>query len=44
MVKTLAVCLLVLFAIGFVVFYVEYRLLNNEWFHEKGGPEIHEGS
>ena len=24
----------VLFAIGFVVFYVEYRLLNKEWFHE----------
>lgn len=26
----------VLFAVGFVVFYLEYRLLNGEWFHESG--------
>jgi exosortase len=33
----------VLFAIGFAVFYVEYRLLNKEWFHERGATEIHDG-
>jgi len=28
----------ILFAVGFVAFYVEYRLLNKEWFHENSTP------